>query len=75
MPKSVATSQHMPVFEVVDSDGQTEIENYAVKGNVFVVPRIFRKGILFWNVGHRKEQVMIVHGQENRSSWFGGGTP
>nr|EES53897.1 MAG: putative conjugal transfer protein (TrbG) [Leptospirillum ferrodiazotrophum] len=75
MPKSVATSQHLPVFEVVDSDGQTEIENYAVKGNVFVVPRIFKKGVLFWNVGHRKEQVLIVHGQSGDSSWSGGGVP
>lgn len=75
MPKSVSTSQHLPVFEVVDADGQTEIENYAVKGNVFIVPRIFRKGVLFWNVGHRKEQVVIVHGHKTRSGWFGGGTP
>ena len=75
MPKSVATSQHLPVFEVMDADGQTEIENYAVKGNMFVIPRIFKKGVLFWNVGHRKEQVLIVRGHESRSSWSGGGTP
>jgi len=75
MPKSVATSQHLPVFAIVDSGGQTEIENYAVKGNMFVVPRIFKKGVLFWNVGHRKEQVIISRGPESRESWSGGGTP
>lgn len=75
MPKAVATSQHLPVFEVVDADGKTEIENYAVKGNMFVIPRIFKKGVLFWNVGSRKEQVLIVHGHSGGSSWFGGGSP
>lgn len=75
MPKSVATSQHLPVFAIMDSDGQTEIENYAVKGNIFIVPRIFKKGVLFWNVGKRKEQVLIERGHESRSSWFGGGRP
>ena len=75
MSKSVATSQHLPVFEIVDADGHTEIENYAVKGHIFVVPRIFKKGILFWNVGKRKEQVLVVHGRSGGSSWFGGGTP
>lgn len=75
MPHSVATSQHLPIFEVLDSDGQTEIENYAVKGNMFVIPRIFRRGILFWNVGKRKEKVLIVRGHPDRTSWFGGGSP
>lgn len=75
MPHQVATSQHLPVFAVLDGDGQTEIENYAVKGNIFVVPRIFRKAVLFWNVGRRREQVTIVHKGSDAGSWFGGGSP
>lgn len=58
MPRSIL-AREMPILLIRDGDGSDKIANYRVKGQHFVVDRLFDKAVLVKGVGRRQERVSI----------------
>ena len=72
MPEDIATTDMPPLF-VLGEDGDAELVNYRVRGNYYVVDRLFRAAEL--RLGERNQTVVRISRQEQRSglaSIFGG---
>ncbi|MEL6237968.1 MAG: P-type conjugative transfer protein TrbG [Pseudomonadota bacterium] len=72
MPDDIATTDMPPLF-VLGEDGDAELVNYRVRGNYYVVDRLFRAAEL--RLGERNQTVVRIARQERRSSLaaiFGG---
>ena len=72
MPDDIATTDMPPLF-VLGSDGDAELVNYRVRGNYYVVDRLFRAAEL--RLGERNQTVVRISRNERRSplaAIFGG---
>ena len=72
MPEDIATTDMPPLF-VLGEDGDAELVNYRVRGNYYVVDRLFRAAEL--RLGERNQTVVRIARQERRSplaAIFGG---
>lgn len=72
MPDDIATTDMPPLF-VLGSDGDAELVNYRVRGNYYVVDRLFRAAEL--RLGERNQTVVRISQNERRSplaAIFGG---
>ena len=55
-----------PVLVIIDADGREQLVNYRVKGNYFVVDRLFDRAALLNGVGRGAERVEIYRGEPPR---------
>jgi len=55
-----------PVLVIIDSDGREQLVNYRVKGNYFVVDRLFERAALLNGVGRGAERVELYSGEPKR---------
>ena len=72
MPDDIATTDMPPLF-VLGSDNDAELVNYRVRGNYYVVDRLFRAAEL--RLGERNQTVVRISRNERRSplaAIFGG---
>lgn len=72
MPEDIATTDMPPLF-VLGADGDAELVNYRVRGNYYVVDRLFRAAEL--RLGERNQTVVRISRLERRSplaAFFGG---
>jgi type IV secretion system protein VirB9 len=72
MPDDIATTDMPPLF-VLGSDNDAELVNYRVRGNYYVVDRLFRAAEL--RLGERNQTVVRISRHERRSplaAFFGG---
>ena len=72
MPEDIATTDMPPLF-VLGADGDAELVNYRVRGNYYVVDRLFRAAEL--RLGERNQTVVRISRHERRSplaAIFGG---
>lgn len=60
MPAS-ATVREVPVLVIVGPDG-AEMVNYRVKGDLYIVDRLFERGALICGVGKRARKAEIIRG-------------
>ena len=49
---------------MIDSNGKTELVNFRVDGNRYVVDRLFDKGVLLLGVGKKQKKVTITRSQD-----------
>jgi type IV secretion system protein VirB9 len=56
-----ATVREAPVLVVVGANGP-EMVNYRVKGDLYIVDRLFERGALILGVGKRQRRADIVRG-------------
>jgi type IV secretion system protein TrbG len=61
MPAGAAVRE-TPVLVVLGPEGKPEMVNYRVKGNLYVVDRLFERGALLLGVGKRQRRAEIVRG-------------
>lgn len=64
MPDDIATTDMPPLF-VLGSDNDAELVNYRVRGNYYVVDRLFRAAEL--RLGERNQTVVRISRNERRS--------
>lgn len=72
MPEDIATTDMPPLF-VLGADGDAELVNYRVRGNYYVVDRLFRAAEL--RLGERNQTVVRIFRIQQRSGLaaiFGG---
>ncbi|RAN32821.1 conjugative transfer protein TrbG [Hyphomonas pacifica] len=72
MPEDIATTDMPPLF-VLGADGDAELVNYRVRGNYYVVDRLFRAAEL--RLGERNQTVVRISRSQQRSGLaaiFGG---
>jgi type IV secretion system protein VirB9 len=58
---------------MIDVNGKTELVNFRVDGNRYVVDRLFDKGVLLLGVGKKQKKVTITRAQDYASSANPGG--
>ncbi|UWZ85137.1 P-type conjugative transfer protein TrbG [Occallatibacter riparius] len=58
---------------MIDVSGKTELVNFRVDGNRYVVDRLFDKGVLLLGVGKKQKKVTITRAQDYASSANPGG--
>ena len=58
---------------MIDVNGKTELVNFRVEGNRYVVDRLFDKGVLLLGVGKKQKKVTITRAQDYASSANPGG--
>ena len=68
MPEDIATTDMPPLF-VLGTDGDAELVNYRVRGNYYVVDRLFRAAEL--RLGERNQTVVRISRNERRSPLAG----
>ena len=68
MPESIATTDMPPLF-VLGADGDAELVNYRVRGNYYVVDRLFRAAEL--RLGERNQTIVRISRNERRSPLAG----
>jgi P-type conjugative transfer protein TrbG len=61
MPPGAAVRE-APVLVVLGPDGKAEMVNYRVKGDLYIVDRLFERGALLLGVGKRQRRAEIVRG-------------
>ncbi len=54
------SSHEAPILMVVGSDNQTQLVNYRVKNDYYIVDRLFEKADLIIGVGRHQEKIRIV---------------
>lgn len=64
MPEDIATTDMPPLF-VLGEDGDAELVNYRVRGNYYIVDRLFRAAEL--RLGERNQTVVRISRNERRS--------
>ena len=64
MPEDIAATDMPPLF-VLGADGDAELVNYRVRGNYYVVDRLFRAAEL--RLGERNQTVVRISRNERRS--------
>jgi type IV secretion system protein VirB9 len=64
MPENIATTDMPPLF-VLGADGDAELVNYRVRGNYYVVDRLFRAAEL--RLGERNQSVVRISRRAKRS--------
>ena len=72
MPDDIGTTDMPPLF-VLGTDGDAELVNYRVRGNYYVVDRLFRAAEL--RLGERNQTVVRIRRKDTRSplaAFFGG---
>ena len=71
MPNSMKY-QEAPIFMVLDKGDNNQLVNYRLKGNNYIVDKLFKKGILIIGVGQNQEKVTITKkGVEQSNSLWG----
>ncbi len=71
MPNSMKY-QEAPIFMVLDKGNNNQLVNYRLKGNNYIVDKLFKKGILIIGVGQNQEKVTIIKkGVEQSNSLWG----
>jgi type IV secretion system protein TrbG len=58
---------------MIDVNGKTELVNFRVDGNRYVVDRLFDKGVLLLGIGKKQKKVAIIRAQDYASSANPGG--
>lgn len=58
MPRSIL-ARELPILLVRDGDGKDKIVNFRVKGQHFVVDRLFSRAVLVKGIGRTQERVLI----------------
>jgi type IV secretion system protein VirB9 len=58
---------------MIYSNGKTEMVNFRVDGNRYVVDRLFDKGVLILGVGKKQKKVTIARSQDYAESASSGG--
>ena len=61
MPTGTAVRE-APVLVVVGPEGKPEMVNYRVKGDLYIVDRLFERGALLLGVGKKQRRAEIVRG-------------
>ncbi|MEM6898150.1 MAG: P-type conjugative transfer protein TrbG [Pseudomonadota bacterium] len=72
MPEDVAATDMPPLF-IIGQDGDAELVNYRIRGNYYVVDRLFRAAEL--RLGERRQSVVRIMRKSKRSglaALFGG---
>ncbi|HHB95212.1 MAG TPA: P-type conjugative transfer protein TrbG [Campylobacterales bacterium] len=64
MPKSI-TVQEAPVLVVLDSSSNKNLVNYRLKGDKYIVDKLFDSAMLLLGVGDNQESVMIHRVDKN----------
>jgi len=64
MPSGAAVRE-APVLVVLGSEGKPEMVNYRVKGDLYIVDRLFERGALLLGVGKKQRRAEIVRGTYN----------
>ncbi len=73
MPPEMKSSE-APSFVLLDDKGNSELVNFRVKGDHYIVDKIFQRGALILGVGDDQKKVEIVRKGKNRGLFgiFGG---
>jgi type IV secretory pathway VirB9-like protein len=58
---------------MIYSNGKTELVNFRVDGNRYVVDRLFDKAVLILGVGKKQKKVTITRSQDYAESANSGG--
>jgi type IV secretion system protein VirB9 len=58
---------------MIDSSGKTELVNFRVDGNRYVVDRLFDKGVLILGIGKKQKKVTITRSRPYAESANSGG--
>lgn len=66
MPE-VMKYQEAPILMVLDSDDNTQLVNYRLKGNKYIVDKLFNQAILIIGVGDNQESITIQRQGKNRA--------
>jgi len=66
MPE-VMQYQEAPILMVLDSDDNTQLVNYRLKENKYIVDKLFNQAILIIGVGDSQESITIQRQSENRA--------
>lgn len=61
MPPGMAVRE-VPVLVVLGTDAKPEIVNYRVKGNFYIVDRLFERGALLLGAGKKQQRAEIIRG-------------
>lgn len=61
MPTGTAVRE-APVLVVIGPEGKPEMVNYRVKGDMYIVDRLFERGALLLGVGKKQRRTEIVRG-------------
>lgn len=67
MPKSMHFNE-APIFMVLDHSRNNQLVNYRLKGNNYIVDKLFHKGILIIGVGDNQEKITIEKKSTNQSN-------
>lgn len=57
-----AANREAPVLVVTGTDGKPEMVNYRVKGDMYIVDRLFERGALVLGAGKKARRVEVVRG-------------
>jgi type IV secretion system protein VirB9 len=60
-----ASAREAPVLVVLGPEGKPEMVNYRVKGDIYVVDRLFERGALLLGVGKKQRRAEIIRGTYN----------
>jgi type IV secretion system protein VirB9 len=72
MPASISASEMPPLF-VLSSSGEAELVNYRVRGNYYIVDRLFEAAELRHGTKHQTVvRISKAAGRKPKSGWFGG---
>ncbi|MGH9627493.1 MAG: TrbG/VirB9 family P-type conjugative transfer protein [Bryobacteraceae bacterium] len=61
MPAGMAVRE-APVLVVLGPEGKPEMVNYRVKGDLYIVDRLFERGALLLGVGKKQRRADIIRG-------------
>jgi type IV secretion system protein VirB9 len=57
-----AANREAPVLVVLGTDGQPEMVNYRVKGDMYIVDRLFERGALILGAGKKARRAEVIRG-------------
>ena len=64
MPRGAGVRE-APVLVVIGLEGKPEMVNYRVRGDLYIVDRLFERGALLLGVGKKQKRVEIVRGSQS----------
>lgn len=67
MPKSMIYNE-APIFLVLDQNDNNQLVNYRLKGNNYIVDKLFNQGILIIGVGDDQEKILIKRKGSQKSN-------
>lgn len=63
-----AAAREAPVLVVIGPEGKPEMVNYRVKGDLYIVDRLFERGAMLLGVGKKQRRAEIIRGTYRSSN-------